>query len=72
MTDRARVVVVGGGVAGLSTLYHLAQEGWTDTVLLERSELASGTTWHSAAQAPSLAFNQLLLLMRKYTIELYQ
>ncbi len=72
MKDQARVVVVGGGVAGLSTLYHLAQEGWTDTVLLERNELASGTTWHSAAQAPSLAFNQLLLLMRKYTIELYQ
>ncbi len=59
-------------MSGLSTLYHLAEEGWTDTVLLERNELASGTTWHSAAQAPSLAFNQLLLLMRRYTIDLYR
>jgi dimethylglycine dehydrogenase len=67
----ARVVVVGGGVAGLSALYHLTLEGWNDVVLLERNELTSGTTWHSAAQAPSIAFNQLLLLMRDYTIQLY-
>lgn len=71
MRDEARVVVVGGGVAGLSALYHLTLEGWTDVVLLERNELTSGTTWHSAAQAPAIAFNQLLLLMRDYTIKLY-
>lgn len=71
MRDEARVVVVGGGVAGLSALYHLTLEGWTDVVLLERNELTSGTTWHSAAQAPAIAFNQLLLLMRDYTIRLY-
>lgn len=72
MQSHARVVVIGGGVGGLSALYHLCQEGWTDAVLLERNELTSGTTWHSAAQCPSVAFNQLLLLLRDYTIKLYR
>ena len=72
MQTHARVVVIGGGIGGLSTLYHLTQEGWTDIVLLERNELTSGTTWHSAAQCPSVAFNQLLLLLRDYTITLYK
>ena len=72
MRKSARVVIVGGGVSGLSALYHLTQEGWADVVLLERNELTSGTTWHSAAQCPQLAFNQLLLLLRKYTIQLYK
>ena len=72
MQSHARVVVIGGGIGGLSTLYHLTQEGWTDIVLLERDELTSGTTWHSAAQCPSVAFNQLLLLLRDYTIKLYK
>ncbi len=72
MQSQARVVIVGGGIGGLSTLYHLTLEGWTDVVLLERNELTSGTTWHSAAQCPSLAFNQLLLLLRDYTIKLYK
>ena len=70
MKSHARVVIIGGGIGGLSTLYHLTQEGWTDVVLLERDELTSGTTWHSAAQCPSIAFNQLLLLLRDYTINL--
>ena len=72
MNGHHRVVIIGGGIGGLSALYHLTQEGWTDVVLLERDELTSGTTWHSAAQCPSLAFNQLLLLLRDYTINLYQ
>src|SRR5947209_14140051 len=46
--SRARVVVVGGGVVGCSTAYHLARRGWTDVVLLERKRLTSGTTWHAA------------------------
>ena len=50
MKQHARVVVIGGGIAGCSTLYHLTLEGWSDVVLLERDELTSGTTWHSAAQ----------------------
>ena len=73
MKSHARVVIIGGGIGGLSALYHLIQEGWNDIVLLERNELTSGTTWHSAAQCPSLAFNQfLLLLLRDYTIKLYK
>lgn len=72
MQSHARVVIIGGGVGGLSALYHLTQEGWSELVLLERNELTSGTTWHSAAQCPSLAFNQLLLLLRDYTIRLYR
>ena len=50
MKTRTKVVVIGGGIAGCSTLYHLTQEGWSDVVLVERDELTSGTTWHSAAQ----------------------
>ncbi|NGQ93147.1 FAD-binding oxidoreductase [Rhodobacter sp. HX-7-19] len=72
MQSHAKVVIVGGGVGGLSALYHLCLEGWTDAVLLERNELTSGTTWHSAAQCPSIAFNQLLLLLRDYSIKLYR
>ena len=44
----AKVVVIGGGVAGCSVAYHLAKYGWKDTVLLERDQLTSGTTWHAA------------------------
>ncbi len=72
MKSQARVVVIGGGIGGCSALYHLTQEGWTDIVLVERDELTSGTTWHSAAQCPNLAFNQLLILLRSYTIDLYK
>ncbi len=72
MKERAKVVVVGGGIGGCSALYHLTREGWTDVVLVEAHELTSGTTWHSAAQCPNLAFNQLLLGLRSETIALYK
>jgi glycine cleavage system T protein len=48
LPDRARVVIVGGGVVGCSVAYHLAKRGWTDVVVLERNQLTSGTTWHAA------------------------
>ncbi|MEX0759097.1 MAG: FAD-dependent oxidoreductase, partial [Tistlia sp.] len=48
----ARVVVIGGGVNGASALYHLAKKGWHDVVLLERSELTAGSTWHAAGLLP--------------------
>ena len=48
MQDQARVVVIGGGVTGCAILYHLAKMGWTDSVLLERRELTSGSSWHAA------------------------
>ena len=48
MKKSAKVVVIGGGVVGVSTLYHLAKKGWSDVVLVERKELTSGSTWHAA------------------------
>ena len=44
----ARVVIIGGGVVGASALYHLAKEGWTDCILIEKNELTAGSTWHAA------------------------
>ncbi len=52
MKSHARVLVLGGGIHGVSTLYYLAREGWTDVVLIEKGELTSGTTWHAAGQCP--------------------
>jgi dimethylglycine dehydrogenase len=48
MRTQARVVVIGGGVVGVGTLYHLAKKGWSDVVLIERRELTSGSTWHAS------------------------
>ncbi len=52
MKTHARAVVIGGGVVGVGPLYHLAHQGWTDSVLLERKELTSGSTWHAAGLLP--------------------
>ena len=52
MKSKAKVVVVGGGVVGVSALYHLAKKGWSDVVLVERKELTSGSTWHAAGLLP--------------------
>ncbi len=52
MKSKTKVVVVGGGVVGVSTLYHLAKKGWSDVVLIERKELTSGSTWHAAGLLP--------------------
>ena len=54
MRTQAQAVVIGGGVIGCSILYHLAKAGWTDSVLLERDELTSGSTWHAAANIHGL------------------
>ena len=48
MKSKTKVVVVGGGVVGVSVLYHLAKKGWSDVALVERKELTSGSTWHAA------------------------
>ena len=69
--DSARVVVVGGGVMGCSTLYHLAKLGIRDAVLLERKKLTCGTTWHSAAQVRQLRSTKNLTSLIKYSTELY-
>jgi dimethylglycine dehydrogenase len=72
MKSRTRVLVIGGGIAGCSTLYHLTQEGWTDVVLVERDELTSGTTWHSAAQVTNFGMNQTMVGLKKHSIALYK
>ena len=72
MKSQARVVVIGGGIAGCSTLYHLTQEGWTDVVLVERDELTSGTTWHSAAQVTNFGMTQTMVGLKSHSIALYK
>jgi len=72
MKSSTRAVVIGGGIAGCSTLYHLTQEGWTDVVLVERDELTSGTTWHSAAQVTNFGMNQTMVGLKSHSIALYQ
>jgi len=67
----ASVVVIGGGVMGCSTLYHLAKSGISDAILLERNELTSGTTWHSAAQVRALRSSRNLTDLIRYSISLY-
>ena len=72
MKQHARVVVIGGGIGGCSTLYHLTREGWSDVVLLERDELTSGTTWHSAAQVTNFGAVQTMVGLKSHSIRLYQ
>lgn len=67
----ASVVVIGGGVMGCSTLYHLAKRGVGDAILLERNQLTSGTTWHSAAQVRALRSSRNMTNLIKYSVELY-
>lgn len=71
MQSQARVVIVGGGVMGISLLYGLALEGWTDTVLVEKGELTSGSTWHAAGQCPSFIANYTLAKIHAYSNDLY-
>lgn len=72
MKTQTNVVVIGGGIAGCSTLYHLTQEGWSDVVLVERDELTSGTTWHSAAQVTNFGMNQTMVGLKSHSIALYK
>ncbi len=72
MKSHARVVVIGGGIAGCSTLYHLTREGWTDVVLVERDELTSGSTWHAAAQVTQFGANQTMVGLKRHSINLYR
>ncbi len=72
MKSTARAVIIGGGIAGCSTLYHLTREGWTDVVLVERDELTSGTTWHSAAQVTNFGMNQTMIGLKSHSIALYK
>ena len=67
----ARVVIIGGGVVGVSTLYHLAKAGWADCVLLEKNELTAGSTWHAAGNCPSFSTSWAIMNMQRYSLGLY-
>ncbi len=71
LPNHASVVVIGGGVMGCSVLYHLAKLGVSDAVLVERNQLTSGTTWHSAAQVRALRSTRNMTELIRYSIELY-
>jgi dimethylglycine dehydrogenase len=68
----ARVVIIGGGVVGASSLYHLAKAGWTDCVLLEKNELTAGSTWHAAGNVPTFSTSWSIMNMQRYSTELYR
>ena len=72
MTRTARAVVVGGGVVGVSTLYHLARKGWRDVLLLERKELTAGVTWHAAGLLPLFNMSYSVGQLHKYSVQLYR
>ena len=72
METHAKVVIIGGGVVGCSILFHLAKFGWKDVVLLERSELTSGSSWHAAGQIHTLSSDPNISRLQGYTINLYK
>ena len=72
LPSSTKVVVIGGGVVGCSVAYHLAKFGWKDTILLERDQLTSGTTWHAAGLVSQLGPTAAVTKIRKYTLDLYK
>ena len=72
MKTHFRVVVIGGGVVGVSTLYHLAKKGCTDVALLERTELTAGSTWHAAGLLPLFNMSYTVGQLHKYSVDLYK
>ena len=67
-----RVVIIGGGAVGASSLYHLCTSGWTDCVLLEKNELTAGSTWHAAGNVPTFSTSWSIMNMQRYSAELYR
>ena len=72
LPSRSKVVVIGGGVVGCSVAYHLAKFGWKDTILLERDQLTSGTTWHAAGLIGQLGSSATITKLRNYSLNLYK
>ncbi|MEZ5480468.1 MAG: FAD-dependent oxidoreductase [Thiolinea sp.] len=72
MKTQVQVAVIGGGLIGCSILYHLTKLGWKDVVLLERSELTAGSTWHAAANVHGLHDNNNISRLQYYTMKLYK
>ena len=72
VTQNARVVIIGGGIMGVSTLYHLAKLGWTDSVLVEKTDLTHGSTWHAAGICTHFAHNPTVMEIRAESVRLYR
>lgn len=72
MRNQARVVVIGGGAMGVSLLYHLAKRGWSDVMLVEKTELTAGSTWHAAGLCTHFAHNATIMEMRAHSIRMYR
>ena len=72
LPSSARAVVIGGGAVGCSVLYHLAEMGWTDCVLLEKNELTSGSTWHAAGNCPNFVGSWTMMKIQSYSTQLYR
>ena len=72
MKSHTRVAVIGGGVVGASVAYHLTKGGWKDVMLIERSELTSGSTWHAAGGMHTLNGDPNVAKLQQYTINLYK
>jgi len=72
LPTQARVVIIGGGVVGVSSLYHLGKAGWTDCVLVEKNELTAGSTWHAAGNCPNFSSSWAVMNMQRYGLELYR
>jgi dimethylglycine dehydrogenase len=72
MKEHARVVVIGGGAMGVSLLYHLAKRGWTDVMLVEKTELTAGSTWHAAGLCTHFAHNASIMEMRAHSVRMYR
>ena len=70
--SHAKLVIIGGGIMGVSLLYHLTKEGWTDVVLIEKSELTSGSTWHAAGQCPHMLSSLNLAKIHLHSTNLYK
>src|SRR6185295_2913620 len=71
LPTQARAIVIGGGIIGCSTAYHLAKLGWKDVVLIERNRLTSGSTWHAAGLVGQLRTSANITQLLKYSVELY-
>ncbi|MDD9908385.1 MAG: FAD-dependent oxidoreductase [Ahrensia sp.] len=72
LPSQARVVIIGGGAVGVSSLFHLAKAGWTDCVLIEKNELTAGSTWHAAGNCPNFSNSWAVLNMQRFGLELYR
>ena len=72
LPKHAKVIIIGGGIVGCSILFHLAKFGWKDVILLERSMLTSGSSWHAAGQIHTISSDPNISRLQGYTINLYR